>query len=156
MTRYTVQFKGNTGARVNSVEADSAADAIRKAGRDLGCRIDPTDPFDQSFLLEAIPESNDTMTTEQKIDAHLAAMHQHNTATLTRWRQEVDARNSLNKSDAREIIKLHRFAGAGADAGMLARSLSALIRAARTAKSRAALMQYAPVFGVTNHPDFII
>lgn len=90
------------------------------------------------------------------IDAHLAAMHQHNTATLTRWRQEVDARNSLNKSDAREIIKLHRFAGAGADLGMLARSLSALIRAARTNKSRDALMQYAPVFGVTNHPEFII
>ena len=39
---------------------------------------------------------------------------------------------------------------------MLARSLSALIRAARTNKSRAALMQYAPVFGVTNHPEFII
>ena len=62
----------------------------------------------------------------------------------------------MNKHETREIIKLHRFAGAGADAGMLARSLSALIRAARTNKSRAALMQYAPIFGVTHHPDFII
>ena len=62
----------------------------------------------------------------------------------------------MTKSETREIIKLHAYAGAGADAAMLARSLSALIRAARTNKSRAALMQYAPVFGVTNHPDFII
>lgn len=62
----------------------------------------------------------------------------------------------MTKSEIREIIKLHAFAGAGADTGMLARSLSALIRSARTNKSRAELMQYAPIFGVTTHPDFII
>ena len=62
----------------------------------------------------------------------------------------------MNKSEAREVHKLECFHAVGADAGMLARSLSALIRASLTKRSRAALLEYADVFGVRNHPEFII
>jgi hypothetical protein len=61
----------------------------------------------------------------------------------------------MTKSELREIaniIFLHKH-------GMtdtVARALSSLIRAARTNKSRVALMEYAPILGVTNHPDFIV
>ena len=44
----------------------------------------------------------------------------------------------------------------GADTGMLARSLSALIRASMTKRSRAALLEYADTFCVRNPPEFII
>jgi hypothetical protein len=37
----------------------------------------------------------------------------------------------------------------------VARALSSLIRAARTNKSAAALREYADIFGVTDHPEFI-
>lgn len=58
MTFYTVQFKNNPrGAKVLNVRANSEAEAIAQAGRDLGCIIDPTDPWDQSFSLEAIPQT---------------------------------------------------------------------------------------------------
>lgn len=62
----------------------------------------------------------------------------------------------MNKRETREIIRLAQYRAAGADAGMIARGLSALIRAARTNKSRAALLEYAPIFGVADHPAFII
>lgn len=62
----------------------------------------------------------------------------------------------MTQSETREIIKLATWHKAGVPAGMIARSLSALIRAARTNKSRAALLEYAPIFAVTSHPDFII
>ena len=61
----------------------------------------------------------------------------------------------MTKAEARElnnIIIMHKL-------GMVdtvARALSALIRATRTNKSRAALMEYAPILSVTNHPEFII
>jgi hypothetical protein len=61
----------------------------------------------------------------------------------------------MNKSEQREVIKLaqaHKF-------GMpdyVARGLSALIRASMTKRSRAALLEYADIFGVRNHPEFII
>ena len=61
----------------------------------------------------------------------------------------------MNKSELREVTRLAQYRAAGADAGMIARGLSALIRAARTRKSREALMEYAPIFGVTDHPEFI-
>ena len=61
----------------------------------------------------------------------------------------------MNKSELREVTRLAQYRAAGADAGMIARGLSALIRAARTRKSREALMEYAPIFGVTGHPEFI-
>ena len=62
----------------------------------------------------------------------------------------------MNKAETREITKLQQYHAAGADAGMIARCLSALIRAARSTRSRDALMAYAPALGVSNHPDFII
>lgn len=62
----------------------------------------------------------------------------------------------MNKSEIKEITKLAVWHKAGAQAEIIARGLSALIRSARTNKSRAALLEYAPIFAVTNHPDFII
>lgn len=62
----------------------------------------------------------------------------------------------INKSEAREISKLEAWREAGyVDVGMLARSLSALIRAARTARSAAYIRSVAQDWGVTDHPDFI-
>lgn len=62
----------------------------------------------------------------------------------------------MNKSELREITKIAQFRAAGLGADWVARALSALIRAARTNKSRAALLEYADIFGVSNHPEFII
>lgn len=62
----------------------------------------------------------------------------------------------MNKSETREIVKLATWHKAGIPAEIIARGLSALIRAARTNKSRAALMEYAPIFAVSNNPEFII
>ena len=61
----------------------------------------------------------------------------------------------INKSETREISKLTQYRALGADSGMLARSLSALIRAARTARSADAIRSIAQDWGVTNHPEFI-
>jgi len=62
----------------------------------------------------------------------------------------------INKSEAREINKLEMWRNAGlVDAGLLARSLSALIRAARTNKSAAYIRTVAQEWGVTNHPEFL-
>ena len=62
----------------------------------------------------------------------------------------------MNKKEILIVARLSQYRAAGADSGMIARGLSALIRAARTRKSRDALMEYGPIFGVTNHPEFII
>ena len=62
----------------------------------------------------------------------------------------------MNKSEIREVTRIAQYRAMGADRGMIARSLSALIRAARTRKSRDALMEYAPIFGIVDHPEFII
>lgn len=61
----------------------------------------------------------------------------------------------MNKSEQREIIKLAVAHKLGM-ADMVARSLSALIRASMTRRSRATLLEYADVFGVRHHPEFII
>ena len=61
----------------------------------------------------------------------------------------------MNKSEAREIAKIIIMHKLGMT-DTVARALSALIRATRTKKSRAALMEYAPILSVTNHPEFII
>jgi hypothetical protein len=62
----------------------------------------------------------------------------------------------INKSEAREINKLEMWRNAGlVDSGLLARSLSALIRAARTNKSAAYIRTVAQDWGVTNHPEFL-
>lgn len=62
----------------------------------------------------------------------------------------------MNKSEMREIHKLKCFHAVGVDTAVLARALSALIRASMTRRSRDALLEYAPLFGVVDHPDFII
>lgn len=61
----------------------------------------------------------------------------------------------MNKSETREVTKLAIAHKLGMS-DMVARSLSALIRASMTKRSRAALLEYADVFGVRNHPEFII
>lgn len=61
----------------------------------------------------------------------------------------------MNKSEQREVQKLAVAHKLGMS-DMLARSLSALIRASMTKRSRTALLEYADVFGVRNHPEFII
>lgn len=61
----------------------------------------------------------------------------------------------MTKSETREIVQLTTAHKMGM-ADYVARGLSALIRAARTSKSRAALMEYVDLFGVRQHPDFII
>lgn len=61
----------------------------------------------------------------------------------------------MNKHQRNEIAKLavmHRLGMHDA----VARGLSALIRAAMTARARAALLEYAELFAVTDNPDFIV
>jgi hypothetical protein len=62
----------------------------------------------------------------------------------------------MKKSELKAVqnlIVMHKLGGFEQN---VAQGLSALIRAAMTKKSRDALMEYAPIFGVQNHPAFII
>ena len=61
----------------------------------------------------------------------------------------------MNKSEVREVATLAKYHALGMS-DCVARGLSALIRAARTTRSRAALLEYADIFNVRNHPDFIV
>jgi hypothetical protein len=61
----------------------------------------------------------------------------------------------MNKSEIREVAKIQQFLAAGLGDDFAARALSALIRAARTNKSAAALRDLAAQMGVTQHPEFI-
>lgn len=61
----------------------------------------------------------------------------------------------MKKSELREITKLAVMHKLGM-ADTVARGLSALIRAAMTKRSREALLEYADIFGVRNHPEFVI
>ena len=61
----------------------------------------------------------------------------------------------MTKSETREIAKIAQFHAAGLGADFVARALSALIRAARSTKSAAALRAHAAAMGVTGHPEFI-
>ncbi len=63
----------------------------------------------------------------------------------------------MTKSEQREVDQLVRWGKANLiDSGHVARVLSALIRASRTSRSRAALLQVAADLGVKGHPEFII
>jgi hypothetical protein len=62
----------------------------------------------------------------------------------------------MNKSELREIQNLSIMHKLGGYEQNIAQGLSGLIRAARTKKSREALLEYAPIFNVINHPSFII
>lgn len=61
----------------------------------------------------------------------------------------------MNKAETREVQKLTTWHAAGVPAGIIARSMAALIRSARTNKSATALRALAAQMGVTNHPEFI-
>jgi hypothetical protein len=61
----------------------------------------------------------------------------------------------MNKSETREAQKIQQYCAAGLGNDYAARALSALIRAARTNKSAAALRALAAQMGVTQHPEFI-
>jgi len=64
----------------------------------------------------------------------------------------------MTKSESREALELQAWARfPNPDIGMLARSYSALIRAARTTKSRNEIIIYAAsVPAIVQHPEFII
>ena len=64
----------------------------------------------------------------------------------------------MTKSELREVSNLVNFSYMGQDEtfkGIAARTLSALIRAARSTESSDRFWEYAKSFGVTNHSDFI-
>lgn len=61
----------------------------------------------------------------------------------------------MTKSEIREIANIAIMHKIGMN-DTVARGLSALIRSARTKKSEIALREYAVIFNVKNHPEFII
>ena len=61
----------------------------------------------------------------------------------------------MNKSELREVANLAVMHKMGMS-DTVARGLSSLVRSARTNKSAIALLEYADIFGVKNHPDFIV
>jgi hypothetical protein len=61
----------------------------------------------------------------------------------------------MNKVEQREIKILTTMHQCGMIENV-ALGLSSLIRCAMTKKSKAALMEYATIFNVANHPQFII
>lgn len=89
------------------------------------------------------------------IDAHLAAMHQHNTATLKQWREEVNIRNTMTKAEARELQNVKKYLAAGMP-DTAARALSALVRSTRNRTTSAELMSQAIQLDLLHHPEFII
>jgi hypothetical protein len=89
------------------------------------------------------------------IDAHLAAVHQHNTATLKQWRGEVRIRNTMTKAEARELQSVKTYLTAGMP-DTAARALSAMVRATRNRTTSAELMTYAAELNLLHRPEFII
>jgi hypothetical protein len=63
--------------------------------------------------------------------------------------------NIMTKAETREMKSVCLYVSAGMT-DTAARAISALIRAARTVKSRAALMEQARALKLTQEPDFII
>lgn len=62
----------------------------------------------------------------------------------------------MNKAEKREVQKLRTWTEAGlCSSGMVARILSAMVRASRTSRSREALLQVADELRVKGHPEFI-
>ena len=61
----------------------------------------------------------------------------------------------MNKAQKRQVEMIHLYLANGMP-DTAARSLSALIRSALTAKGRSELLALAETIGVINHPDFII
>lgn len=61
----------------------------------------------------------------------------------------------MNKSEIREVQKIKQYHAAGLGLDFCARALSALIRAARTNKSKIELSRVAADIGCQHHPEFI-
>jgi hypothetical protein len=61
----------------------------------------------------------------------------------------------MTKSEIREVQKIKQFHAAGLGLDFCARALSALIRAARTNKSKIELSRVAADIGCQRHPEFI-
>jgi hypothetical protein len=61
----------------------------------------------------------------------------------------------MNKSEIREVQKIKQYHAAGLGLDFCARALSALIRAARTNKSKIELSRVAADIGCHRHPEFI-
>jgi hypothetical protein len=62
----------------------------------------------------------------------------------------------MNKSEIREVQKIKQYHAAGLGLDFCARALSALIRAARTNKSKIELSRVAADIGCQRHPEFIV
>lgn len=62
----------------------------------------------------------------------------------------------MNKIETREVAKIKQYHAAGLGVDFVARAMSALIRAARTDKSKAALLSVAADMGCAQHPEFIV
>ena len=62
----------------------------------------------------------------------------------------------MTKSEIFEVKKIIQYYAAGLGPDYLARALSALIRAARSNKSKTELMYHARELGIISHPEFII
>jgi hypothetical protein len=61
----------------------------------------------------------------------------------------------MNKSEIREVQKIKQFHAAGLGLDFCARAISALIRAARTNRSKIELSRVAADIGCQRHPEFI-
>jgi hypothetical protein len=61
----------------------------------------------------------------------------------------------MNKAETFELNKIVQYHAAGLGIDYVARALSSLVRAARTAKSKAALHQAAIQLGANVHPEYI-
>lgn len=61
----------------------------------------------------------------------------------------------MNKSELKQIGIIATYYKLGM-IDTVARSLSSLIRSARTTRSRNTLMEYAELFNVRNHAEFVI
>jgi len=62
----------------------------------------------------------------------------------------------MNKFEIKELARIEAYAAAGLGADYVARALSAMIRAARTNKSAAALREHAARLGVVGHVEYIV
>jgi hypothetical protein len=62
----------------------------------------------------------------------------------------------MNKSEIREVLKIKQYHAAGLGLDFCARALSALIRAARTNRSKIELSRVAADIGCQRHPEFIV
>ena len=62
----------------------------------------------------------------------------------------------MTKSESREVALCIKYSAAGLGPDYLARSLSALYRAARSTKSQNEIMAIALSYGVVSHHEFIV